>query len=165
MAYAIEETSPDAVGLSPTDPVSPARSVGQPQSHRIARVGARPLKFSGSELAMAMSYTPDLPYWYEINLYRTTEADFVAAVRLFHQSEDKQDTAEAWRVATLDEALSTIEHYDAGKDVECAMFDVHADVSASELAARGLELHARILGQRQHYRGLVGEILYELDNV
>ncbi|MEM9425097.1 MAG: hypothetical protein AAGA06_00190 [Pseudomonadota bacterium] len=164
MAYAIEDTSPEHVGMVQTETTSAPRSVGQPQTYRIARVGARPLKFSGSELAMAMSFTPEIPFWYEINIYRTTEGDFVTAVRLFHQSEDRRDTAEAWRMATLEDALSALEHYDAGKDVDFALIEPGDCLCASELGARALDLQARIMAQRKHYGGLVGEVLYELDN-
>ena len=159
MSYALEDSTkdhPGAGGIAPSN-------IGQPTGYRISRSGARPLKFNGSELAMAMSFTPEIPYWYEVNLYRTTESDFVIAVRLFHHAEDKQDTVEAWRCRSLDEALTTLEHYDAARDVEVTMLSPRQNMAASEVAAASLELHARIFAQRQHYRGLVGEILHELD--
>lgn len=164
MAYAIEDTNAEHVGMAQTDTTATPRSVGQPQTYRIARVGARPLRFSGSELAMAMSYTPEIPFWYEINIYRTTEGDFVTVVRLFHHSEDRRDTAEAWRMTTLDEALSKLEHYDAAKDVEFSLIEPDEFLCAAEFAARSMDLQARIMGQRKHYGGLVGEVLHELDN-
>ena len=163
MPYAIEDSNSDTSGALSADVGSPKPSIGQPKFYRIVRSGARPLKFSGSELAMAMSFTPEIPYWYEINLYRTAESEFVAVVRLFHQSEDKRDSVEAWRFKSLDEALSAIEHYDAAQDVEFSAAAPSEEFAGAEIAVRALELHARIHAQRQHYRGLVGEILYELD--
>ena len=159
----MEETTSDTGGMMSGDSGSSPSNIGQPSSYRIVRNGARPLKFSGSELAMAMSFTPEIPYWYEINLYRTTDSQFVAAVRLFHQSEEKRDTVEAWQFRSLDEALAAIEHYDAAQDIDFAMVDGLDELTGAEVAAHALELHARIRGQRQHYRGLVGEVLYELD--
>lgn len=160
MPYAMEDSNSDPTHPEP----GPSKAnIGQPAFYRIVRAGARPLKFSGSELAMAMSFTPEIPFWYEINLYRTTESHFVAAVRLFHQSEDKSDTVEAWSFTSLDEALAAIEHYDAAQDVDFAAAVPEADSSGAEVAAMALELRARIHAQRHHYRGLVGEILYELD--
>lgn len=138
-------------------------SIGQAMTFRIARSGARPIKFTGSELAMAMSFTPEIPYWYEINIYRTNDSNFVTAIRLFHQSEDKRDTVEAWQFSSLDEALTAIEHYDAGADVEAVMPDTVQNDCAAEIAACALELRARLENQRQHYRGLAGEILFELE--
>lgn len=163
MPYAMEDMNSDPSGAHQADTGSSQSSIGQSRFHRVARSGARPLKFSGSELAMAMSFTPEIPFWYEINLYRTTESEFVAAIRLFHQSEDRQDTVEAWSFKSLDEALSAIEHYDAAHDVEFAVAAPREDLPGAEVAARALELRARIHAQRQHYRGLVGEILHELD--
>ncbi len=163
MSYAMEETTPDMGGMASPEPAMSNANIGQPASYRIVRSGARPLKFNGSELAMAMSFTPEIPYWYEINLYRTTDSEFVAAVRLFHQSEEKRDTVEAWKFKSLDEALAAIEHYDAATDVEAVMPGIEDDLCGAEVAAQAMELRARIENQRQHFRGLVGEVLYELD--
>lgn len=163
MSYASEEASMNMAEM-PAMPGNTAPSaIGQAMPFRIARSGARPLKFAGSELAMAMSFTPELPYWYEINLYRTNASQFVLAIRLFHQSEEKRDTVEAWQFKSLDEALAAIEHYDAAADVEAVLPDTTGQHCAAEIAAQAFELRARIETQREHYRGLAGEILHELD--
>lgn len=163
MPYAMEDANSDPVGMHSADASPSKANIGQPAHYRIVRSGARPLRFTGSELAMAMSFTPEIPFWYEINLYRTTDSQFVAAIRLFHQSEEKGDTVEAWSFSSLEEALTAIEHYDAAQDVEYALAVAGEDLAGAEVASRALELKARIHAQRQHYRGLVGEILYELD--
>ena len=163
MPYAMDDMPQDQIGMMPTDSPSAMPSIGEQTNYRIARKGARPLRFNGSELAMAMSFTPGIPYWYEINIYRTTNAEFVAAVRLFHQSEDKYDTVEAWSFSSLEEALVAIETYDAASDVEFVLPEADDVLQSAEIAARAMELEARIHNQRQHYRGLVGEILFELD--
>ena len=163
MSYAMEDMKADPIGMASAEAPASRAQIGQPMSYRIPRAGARPLRFTGSELAMAMSFTPEIPYWYEVNLYRTTESHFVVAIRLFHQAEDKRDTVEAWQFKTLDEAMAAIEHYDAAHDVDLAVSVPWDEISGAETAARALELQARIHGQRQHYRGLVGEILFELD--
>ncbi|PJI91441.1 hypothetical protein BC777_0269 [Yoonia maricola] len=132
--------------------------------YHIKRAGGRPLRFDGSELAMAMSYTSAIPYWYEINLYRTAEQGFVAAVRLFHQSEDKQDTIRAWEAATLDDAIDKLIGYDAANDVPLGTdFDVHT-AAASEMGAWALQLMAHISDARHHYGSLIGEFLYDLEH-
>ncbi|MEO0697999.1 MAG: hypothetical protein AAFY84_18115 [Pseudomonadota bacterium] len=130
---------------------------------RIKRVGGRPLVFEGSELAMAMSYTPTLPYWYETNLYRTTDNRFVACVRLFYVSADEQDTARAWECATLDEAIEKLVNYDAAADVRLTMDYASHDFYAAEMAAHALDIRARAKGYREHYASLIGEFLHDLD--
>ena len=130
---------------------------------RIKRPGARPLVFEGVELAMAMSFTPALPYWYEVNLYRTTEQRFVATVRLFYQAEGEQDAVKAWDFASLEQALDKLAHYDAGEDVRVTVDASDLTASAAELAACAMELRSRIMAVRRHYQSLVGEFFYELD--
>ncbi len=130
----------------------------------IKRAGGRPLRFEGSELAMAMSYTAAIPYWYEINLYRTAEQSFVAAVRLFHQSEDRQDTVRAWETATLDEVIEQLIAYDAAGDVPLGLGFDGQSTAASEMGAMAMQLMAQIADARHHYGSLIGEFLYDLEN-
>lgn len=133
-------------------------------AYAIKRSGGRPLRFEGSELAMAMSYTSSIPYWYEINLYRTKDQKFVTAVRLFHQASDKQDTVRAWESASIDEAIDKMTRYDAGYDVPVELdFDGHG-MPPSEMAAKAMQLQARISDMRHHYKSLVGEFLHELEH-
>ncbi len=132
--------------------------------YKIKRAGGRPLSFNGSELAMAMSYTSAIPYWYEINLYRTAEQAFVTAVRLFHQSEDLQDTVRAWETNSLDEAIEKLITYDAAGDVPLGVeFNVSL-AAASEMGALALQMMAQIADARHHYGSLVGEFLHDLEN-
>lgn len=161
MSYATESQMTEAI--TPQTPPPTPTSVGQEMTYRIKRSGARPLKFAGSELAMAMSFTPACPYWYEINLYRTTDIEFVVAVRIFHQAEDVQDNVEAWKFATLEDALWQIESYDAAGDIVAPFPDDMDSATPADLAADAMELRARIKAARQHYHGLAGEILCELD--
>ncbi|MEM9787621.1 MAG: hypothetical protein AAF801_14050 [Pseudomonadota bacterium] len=133
-------------------------------SYDIKRVGARPLRFQGSELAMAMSYTPAIPYWYEINLYRTLDQTFVTAIRRFHQSEDKQDTTQAWEAASIGDAIDKLTAYDAANDV-IVSYDLDvAAAPAAEMAAIAMQLMSQITDARNHYQSLVGEFLYDLEN-
>lgn len=163
MSYPMEDQPVDPMPTKPGGSGLGAASIGMPMTYRIARNGARPLHFKGSELAMAMSYTPELPYWYEVNLYRTSDAEFVVAIRLFHQSEEQTDTVEAWRFPSLEQALEVVETYDPAHDVKFFVPSEFGDTPASELAARALDLQWRISAARRHYQGLVGELLSELD--
>lgn len=132
--------------------------------HRIKRIGARPLIFEGTELAMAMSFTPSLPYWYELNLYRTVESNVVAAVRLFYQSEDQEDTVRAWECGSLDEAVEKLARYDAADDVQLTLNPAMNEGAAAELAAQAMALRAEVKAYRSHYASLIGEFLFDLEN-
>lgn len=165
MSYPMEDTSNTGPTPAVADPASGRATIGNPAAFRIARAGARPLHFSGSELAMAMSFTPELPYWYEINIYRTTDTDFVVAIRLFFQAEEMDDKVEAWRCGSLEEAFVVVESYDAANDVVFSLDPTLQEKPAAELAANAISLMAQISAARKHYGGLVGEILSELDAV
>ncbi len=141
-------------------------SLGYPAAQagtfRIKREGARPLIFQGSELAMAMSFTPSIPYWYEINIYRTVDQRFILAIRLFFQSKDEENIVRAWEFDSLPDALDKMETYDAAQDVK-VVFDGSKPVPIAELTATAIEIHAKIAAARTHYSGLIGEFFYDLD--
>lgn len=132
-------------------------------AQRIKRLGGRPLVFEGTELAMAMSFTPTLPYWYEANIYRTSDQRFVACVKLFYVSTDEQDTARAWECETLDAAIEKLTRYDAADDVRLTLANISTDLSAAEMAAYSMELRAQAKSYRHHYSSLVGEFLHDLE--
>lgn len=132
-------------------------------TYRIKRPGARPLAFDGSELAMAMSYTPHLPYWYEVNLYRTTGQQFVAAVRLFYQDAQEQDVTRAWEFDTVEQALDAISDYDASEDIRVSVDPSSKSMSPAELAAHAMDLRSQVSTARRHYQSLVGEFFFELE--
>lgn len=138
-------------------------SLGISATHRLPRQGARPLVFSGTQLAMAMSFTPGLPYWYEITIYRTTDHRFVLGIRLYYVSEEEKDTSDGWIFDTLPEVFDALEAYDAGQDVIADISTTTATMPPVELAARALELRARVAAARHHFAGLVGELFSELD--
>ena len=138
-------------------------SAPQATSYLIKRAGLRPLRFDGSELCMAMSFVPGAPYWYEINLYRTTQQRFVAAVRIFFRSEDERDRVRAWDCESFEAALERLETYDAGRDIRVERFAEAEVMSAAELAAHGYTLQAQVEAARAQYAGLLGELLHELE--
>ena len=147
----------------PTEGPGEMPSLGNAATHRVRRLGARPLVFSGSELAMAMSFTPKLPYWYEINIYRTDEQAFVLAIRLFFQAEEEKDQVQAWTFDSLDEVFEAIESYDAGKDVRLPLGGFADDSAPADLAAKAFHLQAEVNAARQHYAGLAGEFFAEME--
>ncbi len=158
MTMIAELTTYEAQEQAQATPVRPSADL-----HCIKRKGARPLRFDGTELAMSMSFVPEFPYWYEINMYRTTDYRYVVAIRLFHQSSESVDTVVASEHDSVDAAVQFIMTYDAAQDVQVPLhLDTMAENPAS-LAAASLDIMSRIHEMRMHYRNLVGEFLYEFE--
>ena len=134
-----------------------------PMSYKIMRSGQRPLAFEGTELCMAMSFVPEAPYWFEINIYRTMDQKFVTAVKTFFQSEEEKDRAKAWTCDSFDAVLDVLEKHDAAADMRVDAFADDKHMSAIELAAHGYSLMAKAKAARDQYHGLLGEILHELE--
>ncbi|MEM7520402.1 MAG: hypothetical protein AAF307_05130 [Pseudomonadota bacterium] len=151
--------------MQATDPTGGGADLsylGAGVTYRLPQPGGRPNVFQGAELAMAMSFTPGLPYWYEINLYRTAEQGFVVAIRTFFQSEEEVDFVKSWSFSSIHEALAMVETYDPSIDVHVPAVDMSA-ASPADLAATALALKAEVESRRAHYAGLVGEMLAEIE--
>jgi hypothetical protein len=150
--------------VDPTYASAPAEnsSIGTANTFRIRRLGARPLVFAGTELAMAMSFTPELPYWYEMNVYRTDRQSFVLRIKHFRAAEGEADTCDAWEFDTLADLFDAVEAYDAARDVR---FDTArlAAAPAAELAGRAMSLKAEVAAARAHFASLAGELFQEMD--
>lgn len=162
--------APNPAGSQAFDPYPPMSggraempSVGLARDFRIRRMGARPLVFRGTELAMSMSFMPELPYWYEMNIYRTEQQSFVLAIRLFFQSEEARDYVRAWELETIGDVFDKIEAYDAAQDIRLSLPDTLDTAAPAELAAHALDLSARVAGARAHFAGLVGELFAEIE--
>jgi hypothetical protein len=132
-------------------------------SFSLKRVGAKPLSFHGSELAMVMNFSPTAPSWYEIAIYRTTEQRFVAVVKLFYSSSEEQDVARAWEFDDFGAVVTHLEAYDPADDVRVDVQPDDPSLSLPEMAAHALALRARAAEARRQYRALLGEILHELE--
>lgn len=135
-----------------------------PMQYKIMRSGQRPLIFDGTELCMAMNFIPGAPYWFEINIYRTANQKFVAAVKTFFADENSRDRAKAWEFESFDAVMDALENHDAASDMRVDTFADDQDLSAVELAAWGYSLMAKAKAARDQYNGLLGEILHELDS-
>ncbi len=147
-------------GSAPSQDAPAGLSSGQ---YRLRSLGARPVVFAGTEIAMAMSFTPGLPYWFEINLYRASDGRFPLSIKQFFQSEEEKDLARAWIAPTLDEALEIIEGFDPAHDVPVAVSLASGDMTAAEMEATAMDLQAQVENARRHYASLVGEFLHGLD--
>ena len=134
-----------------------------PAPKRLRNVGGRAVTFEGEELGMAMSYTPELPYWFEINIYRASDGSFPVAIKQFFVSEDRRDIHRAWVAPTVDGAIDGIEQFDPAHDVPVPGGILQAELSAAEMEAVAMELHAKVADVRTHYRSLVGEFLHAID--
>lgn len=163
MTYMADTAHPGSY-MDPHDPAQPAaRSAPVMADFRLKRHGQRPLMFRGVELGMAMSFDPDVPYWYEINLYRASDRSYVVAIRQFFQSEEERDVVKAWTFASLGDALDHIEGYDAGADVRLKSRRMPGEGAAVDLAAAALDLRAQVETARSHYGNLVAEFMFDLD--
>lgn len=149
----------EAIESFPT-PAAPANAT---ETFTLRRTGKRPLAFDGVELCMGMSYVPGTPFWYELNIYRTSLGSFVVAVKFFTKDDGDKDTFRAFQASTFDEVMSILETYDTSQDVR---IDVQADdetLSVAELTVKALGLRARLEEARRQFAGLVGQVLYQLD--
>ncbi|MBF9029970.1 hypothetical protein HKCCE3408_06160 [Rhodobacterales bacterium HKCCE3408] len=143
-------------------PAAEAQSMSAVGAYRFPRPGQRPLVFTGTLLAMAMSFTPEVPYWYEINIFRTETQEFALVLKLFFQSEAEDDYSKAWSFESIEALFDALETYDAAEDIRVPLGPTDGAPPA-ELAAMAYEMKARVAAQRAHWASLIGELFDELE--
>ena len=125
----------------------------------LRRTGLRPLAFHGATIATVCGVTPVLPYWYELNAYRTASGAYVSDIRLFRKGSDQADAFHVAEHADLEAMIGHLEDYDPSSDLELAadMFD--GSTSNAALALRTARLQIEVNRITEHYRSLVCQLL------
>lgn len=142
----------------------PANEV-EGHSFKLKQTGGRPVQFRGIELCSAMSYVPGTPLWYEINIYKTEESDFVTDVRMFTKDENERDVFRVERSYSLADVFDYLEKYDAANDVDASSVDLGSShLSVANLSLSAASLRIRVEEARGQFRDLVGQILYQLEH-
>ena len=131
-------------------------------SQSLRRSGHRPLKFTGQQLAMVMSFQVGTPFWFEINLYRTSSQGFVIHNKLFYKSDDEIDHFSVIECDSFEGMMDQLENFDAAKLVRVTPPQNPAEMSLIELTATALEARAVAQEARRQYGELVGQLLHEL---
>ncbi|MEM6932173.1 MAG: hypothetical protein AAF526_01170 [Pseudomonadota bacterium] len=155
--------SMERFGNRDPQPVDPTTLELEAENFVLRRHGQRPLAFQGSELAMASSYVAGCAAWYELNIYKTVENDFVVRVHMYSNAPQQPEQTDAWRCAGLIEVFDTIEAWDASRTVRIELLPEEASLSVGELAASAVSIRSRIEEARHQYRTIVGEMLMDLD--
>ncbi|MEL6198310.1 MAG: hypothetical protein AAFT19_10710 [Pseudomonadota bacterium] len=138
-------------------------ATGMTEDFWLRRSGARPLAFSGSELCMGVSYTAGTPFWYELNIYRKTDGGFVVRLDMRAKSDNDPSRHHAWECPSFAEVMESLEAYDAGDDIRIDIEPDDPELGLADLAAHALSIRARAEEARRQYRGLIGELLHELE--
>ncbi len=83
----------------------------------LKRSGCRPMRFDGTLLTQATSWTPERPLWFEGAIYETVEGRFVVALSAFHKAPERPDRHSTWLCESAGEAAQEIRNYDPDQDV------------------------------------------------
>lgn len=156
------QSVPEQNGISSEIPGPSAQSS---LTYRIKCAGKRPIVFQGVELLMVMNFSPDHPFWYELNLYQTNLGNFVVTVRLFHTAEDHADSVDAWEFDSLEGVFSFLETYDPTSDFQFSDVSEAYGTSSVGLLAKSYELRAKVKMIQDRFSNALGEFFYEIENI
>ena len=128
----------------------------------LKRSGERPLRFRGYEICCASSHRSGPPFWYEINVFRTTDDRFFADVRLFQKSDAHKDRFTVFEAPSFEMAIESLKTYDPVRDIPVEPF-FDGDVAPVEIALEAARLRLRIADARTQYADLIGDVLQQID--
>ncbi len=153
-----------AAGVSTEAPAAtPGPNAPSSHTFQLRRTGGRPVRFAGVELCTAMSFGPGAPFWYEVNIFRTHDQQFVVDVRHFTKRDGEQDRFSVFTTASFEDAIQVLETYEPAADIRVDLPVDDESVPLAELGLHAASLRLKIGEARRQFRTLVGEILYELD--
>ena len=129
----------------------------------LKRSGERPLRFRGYEVCCASSHRSGPPFWYEINVFRTTEDRFFADVRLYQKSDAFKERFTVFEASSFEMAIDALRSYDPVCDIPVAPF-FDGDVAPVEIALQAARLRLMMEEARSQYRDLIGDVLAQIDD-
>lgn len=143
---------------------APTPAAASVKQFRLKRSGIRPKVFQGVEVCHSMSYEMGTPFWYEINIYRTTEDGFVSEVKFFTKSDKMRDSFKTVDVDSTEELVAFFEGYDPTEDIDPGVVSTERlEKNAVFAATRATELAQFNCEAKRQWNDIVGEILFEID--
>lgn len=132
----------------------------------LRRTGRRPYAFNGTIMATVCGVTPALPFWYEINVYRSVIDTYVSDVRMFNKDGALADLFRVEEHDELEDAFTWFERYDAAADLMMEPDGNKPDGGKPEsnavVALRAARLQVRVNEIRAHYAVVMGDLLHAL---
>jgi len=127
---------------------------------KLRRSGQLPYIFQPlGEIGFATSYTPQLPFWYELNLWFSDEQKYVLNIRRFAKSDQERDSHIVKVASSTEEVLSAIESYDPLADITVSI-DFSKPMTLAEISLYGIELCGNIEIARKQYHDVVSEMFF-----
>lgn len=160
----LHQLFPDAPA-SPVPTPAPRAEMLREAEERLApmqvlrRTGLRPFSFNGQLLGTVCGVDQVLPYWYEVNVYRTVIGSYVSDIRFFAKAAEAPDL---FRVAEHDDmpALHAyLERYDPCRDLPPMRHELSPDASAAALTLLAIETRAEMRRIDDHFRVTAGAML------
>jgi len=168
MAFQTPQSSPpdNPVQFRQLDPSTQAR-VGELQARALPpellrRTGKRPYSFNGVAVATVSGITPALPFWYEINIFRTVSDTYVSDIRLFHKEADYPDFFRVEEHLDLETVFEHLEGYDPAGDLALSPSMPKWSTSNAALEFGVARLQMQVNRINQHYGSLVGALLHDI---
>lgn len=131
----------------------------------LRQTGGRPVSFHGRQLGHRNSYRLGTDLWFELNLYQTDDARFVADIRTFHKSAGAQDSYHVSVCDSLDEAVGVFERFDARREVSADFDPADPAMPPAEILAQAAALRYRLADADKQYKAVLSDLLYELNGV
>lgn len=146
-------------GVALTSPQAPSLAT-EPQEITLQVSGGKPLRIEGLMIAEATSWSPSVPAWHELAIYRTTGTECAASVRTLKKTVGETDVHRAELFATVDDALDWLEAFDPISDLSPGFVASDRRISTAEIALLSAALRQQADAVTRQWRGLVGELLY-----
>jgi hypothetical protein len=143
-------------------PIAEAPPAPLPPMQSLKRSGERPYVAHAAPVATLSGYSTELPFWYEINVYRTVADAYVTDIRLFHKNPNSADMFRVVEHDDMDDVFNYLERYDPSADLDPGRSISEPTASSASLALNAARLQLRVNQLTRHYQATVSELLNAL---
>jgi len=140
--------------------MAPPPHVATPTEVTLRVSGGKPLRIVGVIMAEANSWSPSVPAWHEVTLYRTQGQECAASIRMLKKAMGETDIHHAELFASIEEGLNWLEEFDPTADLVPDFDASDRRVSTAEIALLSAALRQHADAVTRQWRGLLGEVLY-----
>jgi hypothetical protein len=143
-------------------PIAPVEAP-RPPLQKLRRTGERPFIGHISEVATSSGYSTELPFWYEVNVYRTPDDSLVTDIRLFNKNPNMTDLFRVREHEDMEAVFAYFESYDASADLTPGRDVSSPTASSAALALSAARLQLQVNQLTRHYEAMIGDLLQALN--
>ncbi len=127
------------------------------------------VRFRGTRVAEATSYSASLPLWHVITLYRrraSASDGYIVSIRTHQKSVDAKDMSRVCKASTIEAVMDLLETYKPEDDLPSGLSAAeHKRLGPVHAALHTAKMRSDVSQVRRHYHAMIGDFLFRIGSL